>query len=356
MHEWYKTVLFIVVVGLFQGCNLQEQTPVMDSAESTSGYNMITAEVATNDSANPTVTLTMASSPTPVPLITSPAITPTPHSAAVQPTVNLGKNTQGYSLAQDEHGHIMVRIPSGNFTMGISEEQLGYLCGLYPDFCQTNHTSLGMPAHDVEISYAYWIDVYEVSYAQYQSCVEAGVCQPIDSDVPLFYVEDGIPEEGTYENYPVVDVTWQDAMQYCSWRGFRLPYEAEWEFAARGTNNYIWPWGDFEPAESLANYLPYRSGIMWIPLVPVSQFEEGASPFGIYNMAGNADEWVMDWYAEYSTDMLINPIGPADGTSHVVRGGSNAGGPVEITSVGRTAQPIDVTYPSIGFRCAQPAR
>ena len=162
-----------------------------------------------------------------------------------------------------------------------------------------------------------------------KQCVEQGKCQvprKLDSQTRLEYY-------GTskFANYPVIHVGWEDASNYCQWWGLRLPTELEWEKAARGPDGLKYPWGN-EFEEGRANYC---GGAIFCPgepddgysdTAPVDAFEEGVSPYGAFQMAGNVNEWTDDWYDKnfYSTlaDGDENPLGPSNGQLLVIRGGS----------------------------------
>jgi serine/threonine-protein kinase len=122
-----------------------------------------------------------------------------------------------------------------------------------------------------------------------------------------------------YAAHPIVSVSWYGAVAYCRWAGGRLPTEAEWEKAARGLDNRIYPWGNQAPTYEVANYQGYQ-----VSTSPVGSFPKGASSFGVLDMAGNVWEWVSDWYGHdyYARSLLINPRGPDTGATKVVRGGS----------------------------------
>ncbi|HNJ14379.1 MAG TPA: SUMF1/EgtB/PvdO family nonheme iron enzyme [Anaerolineales bacterium] len=222
----------------------------------------------------------------------------------------------------------MVLIPAGDFNMGSEGGDADEL-----------------PIHLVRLD-AYSIDVYEVTNAAYQACVDASICKPPISTGSLTREEYyGVSE---YENFPVINIDWDRASTFCAWRGGRLPTEAEWEKAARGTDNRIYPWGD-APDCAKSNCTA--------DTLEVGSFGEGKSPYGVYNMAGNVWEWVADWYSReyYSISPLENPQGPSSGESHVLRGGAfDATERLRRVSVRGAYFPEDF-FSRVGFRCAADA-
>lgn len=194
---------------------------------------------------------------------------------------------------------------------------------------------------------AFSIDRYEVTNHQYQQFVLAtGHRKP---GLPARYAKGGGKVKGT--NQPVVYVSWDDASEYCRWKGKRLPSEAEWEKAMRGTDGRLWPWGDQERPQG-ANWARVQDGHE--VSARVGTFVTDKSPYGVMDGAGNVIEWVADWYGEtyYKDSPEQNPPSPEYGTYRVLRGGgyTTTGGDIRITS--RSKMMPDFRDETIGFRCA----
>jgi formylglycine-generating enzyme required for sulfatase activity len=161
----------------------------------------------------------------------------------------------------------------------------------------------------------------------------------------------------TLARWPALYVTWSEASDFCRTRDKRLPTEAEWEKAARGDSGNLFPWGQRPPTPALAMFGQYH--VHEIPIVaPVDSGEEGRSPYGLHHMAGNAAEWVEDWFGidYYATMPDRNPHGPANGRYKVVRGGSWKSAPALLRTATRSGALPDQRAATIGFRCARSAR
>jgi formylglycine-generating enzyme required for sulfatase activity len=210
------------------------------------------------------------------------------------------------------------------------------------------------PQHTVYLD-AFWIMQTEVTNAHYARCVQAGDCtSPANSRW----------NEPKYAEHPVTDVSWHQASAYCQWAGSRLPTEAGWEKAARGTDGRKHPWGNQAVAGNLPNFADRNFGVSWADksvddgyqfTAPVGSYPAGASPYGLLDMAGNVWEWVADWYSEgyYADAPVKNPTGPAAGSARVLRGGSWGNDGRFVRSAGRYWYDPDVGVDVVGFRCAR---
>lgn len=194
---------------------------------------------------------------------------------------------------------------------------------------------------------AFSIDRYEVTNHQYQQFILATGHRK--SGPPSRYAKSIGKMRGM--NQPVVYVSWDDATEYCRWKGKRLPTEAEWEKAMRGTDGRLWPWGDKEQPNG-ANWARVQDGHEVSGRV--GSFQTDKSPYGVMDGAGNVMEWVADWYNEiyYKESPDQNPQSPEHGTYRVLRGGgyTTTGADIRITS--RNKMMPDFRDETIGFRCA----
>jgi formylglycine-generating enzyme required for sulfatase activity len=266
----------------------------------------------------------------------------------------------------------MRRIPGGRYFMGSDEKD-----------AEPNEK----PPHEVTLP-PYCLDELEVSVAQYKACSDDGGClraskendwegiTPAQRKIydPLCNISDPVG----HATHPINCVNWEQARKYCEVHGARLPTEAEWEFAARGSDGRTYPWGDEPPNAQLLNACG-KECVAWMkknpdpeqPIAamyqqddgfantaPVGSFPKGKSSWGIQDIVGNVWEWVADWYAPYdpasATAMTSAPTGPAAGTQRVIRGGAwNGAMPSWVRPAWRfQAVPAYRTH-GIGFRCAK---
>lgn len=191
---------------------------------------------------------------------------------------------------------------------------------------------------------AYWIDRHEVTNGVYMAFVAAtNHRKPISRYVKNF-------EKLSAPAQPAVYVSWEDANEYCRYRGARLPTEAEWEKAARGPNGLLWPWGnqDKPGAANTGNPDPFEY------TSPIASFSQDRSAYGVYDMDGNVMEWVADWYQEDAyKDHAPNPKGPENGLYRVIRGASWGTAGKETRLTVRLKMLPDFRDTTIGFRCAK---
>jgi formylglycine-generating enzyme required for sulfatase activity len=242
----------------------------------------------------------------------------------------------------------MALIPAGEFTMGRSAKDEFTGCQEVSQDCQLSAFMDEEPVHRVVLD-AFAIDKNEVTNALYKDCEDQGVCAPpqeSNSNTQASYYGNS-----EFDNYPVIYVSWDQAKTYCEWRGARLPTEAEWEKAARGTDGRTYPWGE-KIDETFVNF-NYSIG----DTTAVGSYENGKSPYGVYDMAGNVWEWVADWYSDtyYGRSPAENPPGPASGEMRVLRGGSWGLVGVSVSTSYRYARDPAESSPDLGFRCAKDA-
>ncbi len=246
----------------------------------------------------------------------------------------------------------MVYVPEGEFTMGKDADVAMEWCQKLFGSCDRRFFVVEEPPHEIYLD-AYWIDQTEVTNKMYSLCVEAGKCDAPDYDKP--YNGSNYYGNPNYDDFPVTYVAWNDAKVYCNWAGneissVRLPTEAEWEKAARGTDERTYPWGEEIDCQK-ANYSSECMG----NTSRVGSYESGKSPYGAYDMAGNVMEWVADLFSGtyYSVSSPNNPQGSVEGIYHVLRGGSLDRGPIMARSTDRYWLIPSVSSSDIGFRCAR---
>jgi formylglycine-generating enzyme len=261
-----------------------------------------------------------------------------------------------------------LRIPGGTFVMGSNLAGMRRaieLCEreVRAPLCHEEGVIAAVraegAAHRVTVS-AFEMDRTEVTVSEYGRCASSGSCAPADI----------APDDARFgrPDFPVTHLRWEDAAAYCRWRGGRLPSEAEWEYAARGPEGREFPWGNlYNP--HIANHGAWANDYTdatdgFLGLAPVGSFPDGATPLGLFDMAGNAAEWVAD-VLEFDRTGLPVPYPEAPeidpkpkstgGGLHVVRGGSFADGAMWLRAAARDTT-TSARPPWIGFRCAADAR
>jgi formylglycine-generating enzyme required for sulfatase activity len=243
------------------------------------------------------------------------SFTPTPQSTKTpipKPTLIVGETMIGID------GMTLLAVPAGEFTMGDSDT------GIY----------------QVDLS-AFWIDQTEVTNAMYAKCMKTGKCDS-PSNIEDF-------RNSSYANYPVAYVDWNMANAYCSWANRRLPTEAEWEKAARGTDGRTYPWGegiDCGKANFSFVCTTYNTS-------PVKSYTSGISPYGAYDMAGNVWEWVSSLYKPYPYDANDGRENMSSSDGRVLRGGAFSGSTSGVRSAIRLWLGPSKTNGDFGFRCAR---
>ena len=290
-------------------------------------YNQVQTAAFWTKTSTSTLTFTPTATFTPT-LTYTPTATFTP---TLTPTLGIGSNR-----IRETDGMTMCYVPEGEFIMGSEDGALNE-----------------RPVHTVNLE-GYWIDQTEVTNAQYTQCVKNGSCTEPWSNG--FSPRDDYYGNNQYADYPVIYVEWDQAVAYCRWAGGRLPSEAEWEKAARGTDGRIYPWGNQQPDKNLANFNKNVEDI-----VPVGSYPTGSSPYGVLDMAGNVWEWTADLYdrdIDYYRQLPANNptrshIVEDGGLNYAVfRGGSWSSGQYTMRAANRFTYFAVSWYNSGGFRCA----
>ena len=275
-------------------------------------------------------------------------------------------------LVKGDDGADMVLVPAGEFWMGNDAAEVDR----FVEGCQkVGHPSCKQwgnretPRHRVFLD-AFHIDRYEVANALFERFIRATSYQTTterEGNGRVFRQKDGKwqfenvngaawrtpsgPGTSAPSDHPVVQVSWHDADAYCRWAGKRLPTEAEWEKAARGTDGRRYPWGeDWDAAKANGTKAAQA-------MARVGAYPAGASPYDVHDMAGNVIEWVADWLEEsyYQRSSDRNPKGPDSGSTRVLRGGSWFNFPIHLRAALRYARPPDYRGNDVGFRCARGA-
>jgi formylglycine-generating enzyme required for sulfatase activity/CubicO group peptidase (beta-lactamase class C family) len=269
-----------------------------------------------------------------------------------------GAISPGSTRVAEKDGMVQVYVPAGPFTMGDTDAAAVAECQRYRDDCLPGFSRDGEPPHTVTLD-AFWIDRTEVTNGMYALCVEDGQCQPPSKTTS--WTHDPYYGSADFDDYPVIYVSWDDARAYCEWAGRRLPTEAEWEKAARGTDGRQYPWGNDPITGQRANFadtnFPFSNNYPqeddgYKDVAPVGSYPDGASPYGVLDMAGNIHEWVSSLYKPY-------PYQPDDGREdvsargdRVVRGNACDSDTHYLRAAYRSALTADYRGDYVGFRCA----
>lgn len=367
---WYKQPLFLipialVLIGLIgtsisylvqrqnaQTANLAAltTTPTAISLSTTSENTPTLAVLDSSQAEAETPTMPPSATVTETPTST-PSYTPTTTSTSTP-------DSMPKIILREQDEMQMVLIPADTFLMGSNEDNV-------------ISASDEQPQREIQIN-DFYIDKYEVNVEQYAAFLNRlgtyqKACDNVDCTLPRSqagytnYLEEQDLGDGTiqyfpmtgFANYPANHISWYGAKNYCQSVGARLPTEAEWEYAARGTDGRVYPWGNIAPNETLAIFQSETFDNM----KPVDALPDGASPFGVLGMAGSLWEWTSDWYDEtyYLESSLDNPQGPETGFARVVRGGAwpYNNQAERIRTSNRYSLTPDFISSTVGFRCAR---
>jgi formylglycine-generating enzyme required for sulfatase activity len=296
-------MLSFVFNAFVKNGNPNASTPPSNSTREPVGTKLVTSE--------PAIPIK------PIPTHTAVVLTSIP--TDILPKLDAGSTMPG------QDGMTLLYVPPGKFTMGSNQDG-----------------NDEKPSHLVELS-AFWIDQTEVTNEMYQKCVETQTCKK--PSTTTYYIDP------RYAKYPVVFVSWQDAVKYCTYAGRRLPTEAEWEKAARGEDERIYPWGNQAPGtgKELLNFRTSVGGT-----TAVNSYPKGVSYYGAVDMAGNVLEWVNDRFVStyYQNSPSLDPTGPDSSGTRVLRGGSWQSDSNAVTTYRREFRNPEAASGTIGFRCA----
>ena len=245
----------------------------------------------------------------------------------------------------DPRGIPQVWVPAGTFVAGSTQEQADgayQTClDIWPGMCLAHEYAAELFQHQARLTYGFWIDQYEVTNAAFDEFVQAGGYQQREywshegwlwKGSRIGPYDAGCEPEVLEPDMPRSCITWYEADAYARWRGGRLPNEAEWEYAARGTGWRLFPWGDTFDGTRL-NYCDANCPNVWrdeqfddgyVRTAPVGSYPAGQSWVGAYDMAGNVWEWMADWFSDryHHSGDTVDPAGPSTGIEKVLRGGS----------------------------------
>jgi serine/threonine-protein kinase len=352
-----KAVLWLIMIllsgGLISACTSPNPAPAIPTEPPGAPSPAVSTISAPTETPQATATQEATESPPPTPTHTPKPAGPTqPPAANAKPTLAATQPPAAGSTRISKADKMeQVYVPAGEFIMG-SDDIEGKVVieggRAYPE----------IPVHTVDLD-AYWIDQHEVTNAQYSLCVEAGVCDPPylnSSETRKDYYNN--PE---FANYPVIWVQWPMARTYCEWAGRRLPTEAEWEKAARGTDGRKYPWGndpvsgeranfcDTNCPRTIANHL-FDDG--YADTAPVGSYPAGASPYGAVDMAGNVWEWTSTLIQPYPYDAADGREDMEKYGERVWRGGPWSNGYWWMRSAVRYRSIPFYWYVNLGIRCA----
>ena len=312
-------LIAMVAALLLASCLTERATPPpTQPAESGTGKTTAPAELVEG---NPTEVLLGATAvPTPIPATMTPTPKPLPPTPTPRPTVTPASEIEAEEVKPLTE---LVEIPAGPFTMG-----------------RDNGPDNEGPAHEVDLP-VYYIEMFEVTNAQFAVFVD-------DTGYVTDAEQGGSPGWQAFaagkENHPVVKVSWNDAAAYCEWAGRRLPTEAEWEKAARGPEALLYPWGnDWDPEKANVKEAGYRG------TTPVGIFAENASPYGVFDLAGNVWEWTTDWYQPYPENSVPDEF--YGERFRVLRGGGWFDEQDQVLATNRSSTSPEAANDDIGFRC-----
>jgi iron(II)-dependent oxidoreductase len=304
-----KALIVLAILGLILAACASAEEPGRATAESKP-----TLPEATQAKLVPTNT------PVPPPPTPTPAVTPTP-APETEAAEEAAETPAPPSVVE-----YLIEIPAGPFTMGSDTD-----------------AEDEAPAHEVDLP-AFKIDLFEVANADFAKFVEATGYQT-DAEKEGRTKNWRSVAEGK-DNHPVVFASWNDAVAFCEWLGKRLPTEAEWEKAARGSDERVYPWGDdYDPSKANVKDTGLRGTAV------VGSFGAGASPYGVEDMAGNVWEWTADWYEAYpGSDYQSDYFGER---FRVLRGGAWFETADFVRTTVRNANIETAAGDDVGFRCAR---
>jgi len=318
MKDLFRLAILLALVLALASCGggKPEASPTPEPAQSA-------APAATPIEILPTPT-PLPPPPTPTPAPTStPLPTPTPKPGET-PTAPPSAPTVELVPRPPDH---MVTIPAGEFTMGADDRE-----------------DDERPAHAVSLD-TFEIDICEVSNEEFAFFAEeAGYVSDAEkageSETWRSYFTEG------RERHPVVKVSWYDADAYCKWVGKRLPTEVEWEKATRGTDGRLFPWGhEWDQTKANSRESGYRG------TVTVGSFPDGASPYGLMDVAGNVWEWIANWYKAYPDSDVASPYFGEQ--YRVTRGGGWFSDSAHLRASNRSSTSAEARNDDLGFRCAR---